>query len=225
MIEPAAGGNSTGRDTRIAGTFRRLRIAAVVALTVGTLGIGVVPTVAAYGNPVACGTPSTKASFARFGDTNNYFLVSNGGFESGATDWSLSGGATVVAGNESYYANSGSDWHSLQIPAGATAESRTICVSRTQNIIRLFANNLRVTGAILHVEAWAQNPSNGQWAVTAFDVNGNANAAGWSPTMQLQMPNMFGGTGTQNMFFRLTTRGAAATWYVDDLYVDPVKNW
>ena len=45
-------------------------------------------------------TPTTKA-FQAFGDSNDYSLVPNGGFESGAGGWSLSG-ARVAAGNESW---------------------------------------------------------------------------------------------------------------------------
>ena len=223
MIETDAGRG--GPMARFSGKVKHLgKVAAAVTLSIGVLGTGV-QTVAAYGAPINCSTPASTAAFARFGDTNSYFLVSNGGFENGAADWALSGGSSVVSGNESYFVNSTSDSHSLRIPAGAAAESRTICVARNQNLIRLFVNNQRVSGAILHIEAWAQNPDSGAWAVTAFDVNGNASPQAWNPTIQLQIPNSFGGAGKENLALKFTTRGADATWNVDDVYVDPFKNW
>jgi hypothetical protein len=57
----------------------------------------------------------------------------------------------------------------------------------------------------------------------AFDVNGDAAPTGWAPTMRLGIPNLLGGTGTQELTLKFTTRGTAATWYVDDVYVDPWK--
>lgn len=50
-----------------------------------------------------CG--STSQPFAQFGDYRYYTFGANGGLESGATGWSLSG-ARVVSGNESFYVHS-----------------------------------------------------------------------------------------------------------------------
>ena len=124
--------------------------------------------------PLSCSGRTESAAFSRWADSASYFRVSNGGFESGSTDWALSGGAGVVAGSETYkVAGSGDVW-SLKVPAGATAESRSLCVSRGEDTIRLFANNSGVAGAILHVEATVRNPTTGQVAQTAFEVNADA---------------------------------------------------
>ena len=77
----------------------------------------------------------------RWGDSHSYFLMPNGGFESGATSWGISGDATVVSGNESYYANGATDSKSLAFPAGASATSPTICVGRGESSFRLFVKN------------------------------------------------------------------------------------
>ncbi len=226
MIEPAAGRVGLNTEARSSGIFKRFtRIAASTVLAVGVLGGLGVQTVAAYGTPIGCSSPATTTPFARFGDYNNYFTVSNGTFENGSTDWALSNGALVVRGNEPWKVVSSTDTKNLQLPAGGVAESRTLCVSRDQNILRLFAYNQHVSGAILHIEAWAQNPAGGYWAVTAFDVNGEAAPFGYSPTMQFQIPNMFGGTGTENLYLKFTTRGTPATWWIDDVFIDPFKNW
>ncbi len=178
----------------------------------------------AFGSALPCTGRSEAPVFAAWGDTSNYFRVSNGGFESNTTDWALTGGAGVVSGNEPSHVGGATDARSLRIPTGASAESRALCVSRGEDTIRLFVNNAGVSGAILHVEAIVRSPT-GQVAQTAFDVNGDAAPTGWAPTMRLGIPNLLGGAGTEELTLRFTTRGTAATWSVDDVYVDPYKSY
>ena len=202
---------------------RLMQVASATALVAAMLGAGAGSTLA-YGTAIPCTGRSEKAVFAPWGDTFKYFTVSNGGLESGTTDWALTGGAGVVSGNEPYFVGGANHSKSLRIPAGATAETRDICVSRGEDTIRLFVKNARVAGSILHVEAIVRG-SNGQIAQTAFDVNGDAAPKGWAPTMRLGIPNLLGGTGTQTLTLRFTTRGTAATWSIDDVYVDPFKSY
>ena len=213
--------NGSGRPEGIGGPVLRVLTATALAATILGAGAG---SARAFGPPVACTGRSEAPVFAAWSDTFKYFRVPNGGFESGATDWSLTGGAGIVAGNEAYRVAGSTDVKSLRIPAGATAESRTICVSRGEDTIRLFVNNARVSGSILHVEAIVRG-TNGQTAQTAFDVNGDAAPAGWAPTMRLGIPNLLGGSGTEELTLRFTTRGTAATWSVDDVFVDPYKSY
>lgn len=201
-----------------------LQVLAAVALVAVALGAGP-QTAMAYGTPVACSSRSEAPVFAPWGDSATYFLVPNGNFENRSANWLLTGGAAVVDGNETYNVGGPFDGHSLRIPPNATAESRTICVSVGEDTIRLFVNNQHVSGAILHVDAIAQNPSNGATAWTAFDVNGDVPSAGWAPTMQFKIPRQFAGSGTEALTLRFTTRGTAATWNIDDVYVDPFKSW
>ena len=215
---------TTRRRPLRGGTLSRLvQVASAAALVATMLGAGA-GSVFAFGNSVPCSGRSEAAVFAPWADTFNYFRVPNGGFESGASDWALSGGATVANGNESSHVGGASESRNLTIPAGGTAESRTICVSRGEDTIRLFVDSAHVAGSILHVEAIVRS-STGQIAQTAFDVNGDASPAGWSPTMRLGIPNLLGGSGTQNLTLRFTTRGTAATWSIDDVYVDPYKSY
>ena len=41
--------------------------------------------------------------FTQWGDDGYYELAPDGGFEKGGTGWDFSGGAKIVAGNESEY--------------------------------------------------------------------------------------------------------------------------
>jgi hypothetical protein len=200
------------------------QILAASALAVVALGTGA-QTALAYGTPLSCTSRSEAAVFTPWGDKAPYFLVSNGGFENGSTDWSLTGGAKVVSGNETFYVGGASNGHSLSIPPGGAAESRTLCVSRGEDTVRLFVNNSHTSGAILHVDAIVVNPDNGAVGTTAFDVNGDVPSSPWAPTMQLKIPNLLGGSGTEQLTLRFTLRGTQTTWKIDDVYVDPFKSW
>ena len=216
--------SATPRQHSIGGPSTRFtRAFGAVALAATMLGVGAGSTFA-FGTSVACAARTEAPVFAKWADTASYFTAPNGSFESGTTNWLLTGGATVVGGNEPFYVGGSGQSKSLRIPAGATAESRTFCVSRGEDTIRLFANNAHVSGAILHVEAIVKS-STGQIAQTAFDVNGDAAPAGWGPTLRLGIPNLLGGAGIQDLTLTFSTRGTAATWIIDDVYVDPYKSY
>jgi hypothetical protein len=200
------------------------RFAAAAALATVARGIGAQTTVA-YGTPLACTPRTGSAMMAPWGDTATYFLVSNGGFENGSTDWALTGGAKVVDGNESYHAVGAADSHSLSIPPNGSAESRAFCVSKGEDVIRLFVNNSHTSGAILHVDAMVVNPDNGAVGQTSFDVNGDVSSTPWAPTIALKIPNLLGGSGTEQLTLKFTLRGTQTAWAVDDVLVDPFKSW
>lgn len=70
-----------------------------------------------------------------------------------------------------------------------------------------------------------QNPLTGLVLSTGVDVNGTAGATSWSPTGRLFIPNLLGGVlGTQNLTLVFSTRGAAAPWNIDDVFVDPFRS-
>ena len=74
-------------------------MAVVTALAcAATASAGLITT----GSAGYCDPDATKA-FARWGDSAYYARLLNGGFENGATGWTLSGGAKGVAGNEPYF--------------------------------------------------------------------------------------------------------------------------
>jgi hypothetical protein len=200
------------------------RILAAGALAVVALGAASGPAFA-YGTPLACASRYQSAVFSRWGDSATYFQVSNGGFENGSTDWALGGGASVVSGNETYHVANWWDSQSLKLPPGASAESRTLCISRGEDVLRLFVNNSHVSGAILHVDATVQNPDTGAMGYAAFDVNGDVPSAPWSPTIQLGIPSVPGGSGIEYLTLRFSLRGTQTTWLVDDVYIDPYKSW
>jgi hypothetical protein len=215
---------------------RRLTRAVALFASVSAVGCGSVGLLATAATPASAGVLSTVAGvlpscaarptstpFAPWGDSSSYFLMPGGGFEAGAPGWTLSG-PSVVSGNEPSFVNSKSDSHSLAVPTGSVAVTPTVCVAMGENTVRLFVKNPGVASAVLHVQAYVQNPLTGLVLSTSFNINGSASAKGWSPTGRLLIPNLLGGVlGTQNLKLVFTTSGAPATWNIDDVYVDPFR--
>lgn len=204
------------------------RLAALTVAGCATLGLAPSLASASLLGTVAtilpnCGAKQTTAPFAPWGDQSAYFLMPNGGFESGTTGWAA-GASTVVAGNESYAVNAKTDSHSLSVPTNTTVISPTVCVAMGENTVRFFVKNPGVTGSTLHVQAYVQNTLTGLVLSTGFDINSTAGAKTWAPTPKLLIPNLLGGVlGTQTVTLVFTTKGGA-TWGVDDVFVDPFRS-
>jgi hypothetical protein len=201
----------------------RLLVAATVAGS--TLLTAAVPATMAYGTPLSCTGRANVQYFKPWADLNNYFRISNGGFESGSTDWQFNGAASVVTGNESFHVAGAGDAKALRLTPGGSAESHTLCVSMGEDTVRFFAYNPKVMGAILHVDIVVRNPVTGLYGYFAWDLNADAWPAGWQPVPTLLIPNVFLGSATQELTITLSTRGSAATWLVDDVSVDPFKSY
>lgn len=221
---PVSNTAETPESGRHAVRFGLFRVLVSVALAALALGTG--PTTAlGFGATAPCSSRAQAQVFSPWGDRASYFPIPNGGFENGSADWSLTGGAQVVSGNEIYHVGGVADSHSLQLPPNASAESRTICVAVGEEVVRLFANNPHVPGAVLHVDATVRNPTSGALGYAAFDVSGDAPSAAWVPTMQLKIPRKFSGDGFEELTLRFTLRGTPAIWGIDDVYVDPFKSY
>src|SRR3954462_2174724 len=112
-----------GERNPMTGLARKVRLGLAVA-SVASFGAIAAPTANAgvlTASAKSCDTEQMSQPFARFGDNASYTPVPGGSFEGGNGGWSLSGGAKVVSGNESFNVVGGS--HSLSLPAGATATS------------------------------------------------------------------------------------------------------
>ena len=66
-----------------------------------------------------------------------------GDFEGSLAGWTLSGGAERVAGSEPYGATGSVGSYSLELPAGASAQSPFTCVNAAYPTFRFFARNDR----------------------------------------------------------------------------------
>ena len=205
-------------------------MATFAAACCGTIGLigspasaGVLSTVA--GTLPNCGARAANAPFTPWGDTHDYFLMPGGSFEAGTPGWTVAPTTKVVADNETFFVNAKTDAHSLAIAPGTQVTSPTECVAMGENSVRFFVKNPGVAGAVLHVQAYVENPLTGLTLSTGFDVNGTTGAKVWSPSSRITIPNLLGGVlGTQNVTLVFSAKGTAATWNIDDVYIDPFRS-
>jgi hypothetical protein len=210
---------------------RSRRVSLVVAFVTyaATIGLAALPASASSTLVTTllpnCGARVEATPFRAWSDTHSYFLMPGGDFESGAAGWTLTGGSAVVGGSESFLTNHATDSHSLKMVAGSVAASPTICVAMGENSARLFVKSSGGASSVLHVQVYVQNRLTGLVLSTGFDVAGNATRNVWTPSPRLFVPNLLGGVlGDQNLTVVFTTKGAPATWNIDDVYVDPFKS-
>jgi hypothetical protein len=166
-----------------------------------------------------CTNASTQV-YASWGDTRSYYLAPNGGFESGSTGWTLSGGAAVVSGNEPFAA---SGTHSLALPSGSSATSPVVCIGPQDVAIRMFGvdSGGKDSGVRVRVLWYGLlNRLLGATDVTTFAAGGP-----WAPT---GIANSAGGgnvliplLGSTSARIEITPVGSGSAWQIDDVYVDP----
>ena len=145
----------------------------------------------------------------------------NAGLEDGATGWTLTGGANVVAGNEPW--KIGGSWHrnALDLPAGSSAVTAPLCIDETYPHFRLFARNAGSLKGALKIE------------VLYFDTKGKVVntkpydykpvSPSWQPTGLVGI-NVFTPKTTvaaAPVAFRFTPTTKDAHFQIDDVYVDP----
>lgn len=159
-----------------------------------------------------CGSASPV--FAAWGDSANYYFPANGGFESGANGWSLSGGASVVDGNEPFYLHNGDDSRSLLIPSGGSATT-SVCFGVLYPALRFVVQG---AGARVHVAVSAKNLLG---IVSTLDGGTFTAGSSWAPSPKLSslLSAVTSPLGSKSMQVTISVSGASAQ--VDDLYIDP----
>ena len=168
--------------------------------------------------PAAAGCGYTGASvFSQWNDQRLYSLTPDGGFEGGASGWTLDNHAAAGDGNETFQVGGSADNQSLSLPAGSSATSPAICVERHSNVFRFFA---RTTG-----------DKHSRLAVEIVYASGRAKRVGklragdaWAPTRKLGVvlgrAKGHGRLTTASVQIRFKPLGAG-DWQIDDVYLDP----
>jgi hypothetical protein len=194
-----------------------LTVVAVLA-TAGTASAGVlVKTVS------DCGVQPLSQPFARWLDQSRYTLVPGGSLEGGAGGWTLSGGAKVVSGNESFKVGGAGDSASLRLPSGSSAVSAPICVGLEHPTVRFFAKKNSGLLSTLAVTAVVQLQLGG-----TLDVPFGVVTAGsqWTPTLPFlflgNLLPLLPGQYTPVKFRFTPVLGG--DWQIDDVYVDPMRS-
>ena len=187
-----------------------LGFAAAAAALVG----GVSPASAGLG--LSCPT-ATSVPFARWSDYANYGLVPNGGFESGATGWTLSGSARVVSGNEPFYIRSTSDRYSLSLPAGSSASSPPMCISLLSSKMRFVVAGS--SGSKVKIQIVYRGLLS---SLLGILDGGTVSAGSWQPSPQMTMLGGVLPLLTQSVQFRFVPVNGSVS--LDDVYLDPMKS-
>jgi hypothetical protein len=194
-----------------------VRAIVVLGLVGGTIAMAMGAAPASAGLGLACPSPTTTP-FAAWSDYAHYAFLPDGGFESGGSGWSLSGGARAVSGNESFYVHSKLDKTSLSLPAGASATSPPMCISLLSSKMRFVARG--DAGSKVKVQILYR----GLLSSVLGILDGGTYTVGgpWNASPQI---GMLGGVLpllTSGVSFRFTAVGGAAA--IDDVYLDPMKS-
>ena len=173
-----------------------------------------------------CPAPAYEQPFIRWLDVGNYVLTPNGALEEGRSGWSLTGGATVASGNESFHVRDPGDSASLALPPGSSATTDAMCVGATYPTLRLFARNTGSLLSTLKVEVLYTDMLGGRRALTVGLLTAGSS---WQPTLPLAfLANLASPPlltdGTTDVSFRFTPQGSLGAWRIDDVYVDPFKS-
>jgi hypothetical protein len=163
-----------------------------------------------------CATPELTQPFKPWLDFSRYKLVDGGSFEDGAGDWTLSGGARVVAGNAKQTAGA----RSVYLPAGSSATTPPVCVGLDEPTLRYFgkASSLLSTLAVsVHVQLEL-----GVWVSLPLGVDlGSA----WHPGLpHLVVANLLPLLPPDMTAVRFTFKPLLGGYQVDDVYVDPRRS-
>jgi hypothetical protein len=184
-----------------ASTTAALAVTAAVVLPVATAQADLI-------NLDACNLAPLSQPFAPLLDSASYELAPGGDFES--SNWTLSGGAALVPGSESFAATGTLGTQSLSLPAGASAQSPATCVDAAYPTIRFFTSGVGLVEVSVVY--------NGITLPAGVAVS----AGGWSPSLQsLTSAAIVALTsdGSSQVSIRLTT--LLGNVRVDDVFVDP----
>jgi hypothetical protein len=202
-------------------SLARLRLRAVRRVAaLAFLGVFAAPGIAL----ASCPAQPVSTPFSQWGDNNSYFLVPGGSFE-GTPDqvgWTLSN-ATLTQGNEPFYVNDSGDSQSLTISGGGSATSPFFCVDNTMGSLRFFAQEVSAGGG-LHVLALVQN-SDGSVTTVPIARLPDGSMSTWAPTDPITGDTSgLSDDQTLSVALEFTVRSSAASWQIDDLYVDPYRS-
>ena len=164
-----------------------------------------------------CPNYASSKIFSRWLDPMNYTLAPGGNFES-AAGLTLTGGAKIVAGNESYNVGTGGK-SSVLLPRGATVTTGPICVGLSKPTVRFFAK--RPTFALLPlltVEGLYVDKKGVTRSLPAVGVALAGNS--WTPQLPFITTGALLELGDTTMM-RFRIRALSGDWQVDDFYVDP----
>ncbi len=201
-------GRAGGSFAVLAGTLAGVALAGISA---------VLPVAAEAATAKTCPEPTLVQPFVKWTDSNYYQLVAGGSFEAGETPWTLSGGAKVASGSETYAVTGKLGNSSLDLPQGSSAQSPFTCVEPNDRTFRLFARSEGKQAAVL-VSVVYQT----YLGEISLPVGNAVARSSWEPTAAFHTGVLIGALlseGSVHVALRFTAASGVAR--IDDVYIDP----
>ena len=206
------------------GLIRRGVLAALVASVATMAFAGTASAGILTASAKDCGDESLSQPFSGFGDAHQYKLVQGGSFEGALTDWTLTGKAKVVSGNEPWKVGGSGHGKSLVIPAGSSAITAPTCVGLKEPTLRFFAkrNKAPLLGiSTLAVSVYVKTSLGLVVPVPVGVVLGNGQ---WKATPQmLIVANLLPLLPDDRTPVAFQFTPLLGEWQIDDVYVDPMN--
>jgi hypothetical protein len=202
------------REEKVAKVGRVFGVVAVAALVAAVLGVG-----RAEAGLFGCRYPQATQPFAAWGDYARYVPVPGGSFEDARSDWRLSGGATIVDGNEPFNLTGSDHARSLVIPPGGSAMTPGVCLTILTPTIRFVGHS--TDGSPVRVAIYTKTVL-GLLKVASFGAMSVGTS--WDPSsiQNFTIENVLGllNLSRSNIYFEFTPTGGA-TVQLDDVLLDP----
>ncbi len=193
---------------------RLLRLLLAVA-AVAALG-ALLPTAAS----AACAERDLSQPFLPWGDAGDYFLAPNGGFEDGATGWTLAGRASVTDGNERLGLTSG--WHRLRLRDGGSAASDAFCITSSEESIRFAVRNAGRSASTLTVIADVTYLVDGEPTTSSIELGAIEGGTTWWEPSDVFRYGRFP-TDDAELSIRFVNDRLGGEWHIDAVLVDPYR--
>jgi hypothetical protein len=173
-----------------------------------------------------CDNATLTQPFAPWGDSFEYKLAPGADFEGSLSGWTLTRGATRVAGSEPFGATGTVGSYSMYLPAGASVQTPFTCVDAEYPTFRFFGRNNGLL-SIVAVSIVYKEPLGLSLTlpVGTFMLNGS-----WAPSEPMATAAALQGavsavlTGqTPQVALRFTA--VTGSSQLDDIYIDPHAIW
>ncbi len=173
---------------------------------------------AAAATATSCPETTLVQPFLKWSDSGYYSLMAGGSFETGEAGWTLSGGAKVASGSETFAVTGKLGKSSLGLPEGASAQSPDICVEPNDRTFRFLARS-EGASATVAVKVVYEN-STKKTSVTLTKSGTVSSSWAPSPILETGVPAssmVSGGVAHVSVSFTATK----GTVRIDDVYLDP----
>jgi hypothetical protein len=195
--------------------WKRLLLAGTIAATT----IGAVGATQASALEIPCATRTLSKAFSRWGDLNDYFVVTDGTFEAGAPNWKLDQGvATAARLQATWKVNGTAHTYGLSIPGGTRAKAPETCLTVGEESFRFFYRTPPVKGATLVLTVTSKSDMGTISSSVTFSSNGTS---AWAVSPAVAIPNVRGENYQQ--YVEISFAAIGGVWAIDDVMVDPFK--